>query len=79
MTAIWFIIIMVAHSNGQVEAVTQYALNPQYNNEKSCNEVGQQLADNQQLKVGSDNAKVYWKCDSIPVEAIRKLLPGQGI
>ena len=79
MNAIWIIIIMVAHGNGQVDVFTQYPLESQYNNEKSCNDVGQQVADNEQLKFGLNNAKVYWKCDSIPVEAIKKLVPGQNI
>jgi hypothetical protein len=79
MNALWIIMLMIAHNNGQVEASIQYALDPQYNNEKSCNEVGQQVADQAQLKVGLDNAKVYWKCDVVPLESIKKLFPGEGI
>lgn len=79
MKIIWFIMLMVVHSDGQVEATTQYALDPQYNNEESCNKVGQQVADQAQLKVGLDNGKVYWKCESIPLDAVKKLFPNEGI
>jgi hypothetical protein len=75
---IWFIIMMVVNTDGSVNAGLHYPLQPQFNNEKSCNETGQTLADEEQLKVGLNNGKIFWKCEPILFDDI-KSLTGQDI
>jgi hypothetical protein len=70
---IWFIIMMVVNADGSVNAALHYPLQPQFNNEKSCNENGQTLADEEQLKIGLNNGTIFWRCEPIPYEKIKAL------
>lgn len=71
---IWFIIFMVVNSDGSVNATINYPLQPQYNNEAACNENGQKLADEEQLKIGLNNGTIFWRCEPVPYDAIKKLV-----
>jgi hypothetical protein len=76
MKVIWFIILMTVNSDGSVNATLQYPLQPQFNNEKNCLESGQALADQEQLKVGLNNGKIFWRCEPVGYDAIQKLVSG---
>lgn len=76
MKVVWFIIMMSVNSDGSVSATLQYPLQPQFNNEKSCLESGQALADEEQLKIGSNNGKIFWRCEGVNFDAIQKLVTG---
>lgn len=78
MNVVWFIMLMVSNADGTANAELQYPLQPQFNNEKSCNETGQILADETQLKIGLNNGKVFWKCEPVPMDKLQKLFNGNG-
>ena len=63
---IWFIVLNVVMSNGDVYSDLHFPNSPQYNNEKECNESGQALVDQKQIEVGTANGKAYFIC--IPIE-----------
>lgn len=78
MNVVWFIMLMIVNSDGSVNATLQYPLKPQFNNEKSCLETGQILADEEQLKIGLNNGKIFWRCEPIPMDKLETLFTGNG-
>lgn len=77
---IFFITLVFVSPDGKVAVETKFANDPAYNNLQSCNVAGQALADNYQIKAGTDNVKVFWKCDSIDYSAFDKLVKkGQSL
>lgn len=75
---VWFLMLTVVHTNGNVESVLNYSLDPQYNNEKSCNEAGDELANKKQLEIGLNNAKVFYRCEPILFDDIKKAIGKTG-
>ena len=71
----WYVILIVINANGSATATTHYPKSPQYNNETSCKEYGQIVADKLQVEKGTNNAKVFWKCEALSYETVAKTLP----
>lgn len=71
----WFVILVVINSNGTATAVAHYPKSPSYNTETNCMEYGKQLAAQVQIEKGTNNSKVFWKCESVSYETISKSLP----
>lgn len=78
---IWFIVLNVVMSNGDVYTNIHYPNKPEYNNEQSCNEAGQQIVDAKQLEIGTKSGTAYFSCQVITAEEIKKATqkPGQDI
>ena len=62
---IWFIILTTVMTNGDVYTDIRSAIDPKYNNEQSCNDVGKILVEEKQTEVGTSNGKVYFICSSL--------------
>jgi hypothetical protein len=69
---IWFIILTVLMSDGTMYTDIHVANNPEYNNEKSCNEAGQIMVDQKQLEIGTNTGTAYFICKAITEEEFKK-------
>jgi hypothetical protein len=65
---IWFIVLNTIMNDGTLYTDTRFPNSPQYNNEKSCNEAGQILADQLQLEIGTNTGKTYFICRSVSID-----------
>jgi len=72
---IWFVIMVVINSSGVATATTHYPKSPSYNTESSCREYAETIANKLQLERGTNNAKVFWKCEALTYETIAKSMP----
>lgn len=68
---VWFIVLNIVMGNGDVYTDVHYPTSPQYNNEKSCNEIGQILVDEKQIEIGTNAGRTYFTCMTISEEQIR--------
>ena len=75
---IWFIVLTTIMSNGDVYAEVQFPLDPQYNNEQSCNESGNAIINQKQLEIGTNAGKVYFVCQSATSDVLLKVLGKSG-
>ena len=75
---IWFIVLTTIMSNGDVYSEVQFPLDPKYNDEKSCNEVGFAVVDQKQLELGTNSGKVFYICQSADSESLLKVLGKSG-
>ena len=71
----WYVILVVISTNGTVTATAHYPKSPAYNNESNCEEYGKLLSGKVQLEKGTNNSKVFWKCESVSYETISKTIP----
>lgn len=71
----WYVILVIINTNGTVTATTHYPKAPQYNYESNCMEAGKALADKAQMEKGTNNSKVFWKCEALSYETVAKTLP----
>lgn len=71
---IWFIVLNVVMSNGDVYSDLHFPNSPQYNNEKDCNESGQVLVDKKQVEVGTSNGKAYFICIPLDFKELGKAI-----
>ena len=79
--SIWYILLVTVTVNNndvQVFAETRYPNTPEYNNEKTCNEVGQALVDQRQLEIGTKSGTTYFICQSVTVDKIKSALTKSG-
>jgi hypothetical protein len=63
--SIWYVILFTVLADGKALVETRYPDNPQYNNEKTCNEAGNYIMEQEQLKIGTDAGTVYFICKEI--------------
>jgi len=75
---LWFIVLTTIMSNGDVYAEVQFPLDPQYNNEKSCNESGAAIINQKQLEIGTNAGKVYYICQSVNSDTLLKTIGKTG-
>lgn len=73
---IWFIVMSVLMNDGTMYTDLHLSNDPQYNNEKSCNEAGQILTDQKQLEIGTNAGRVYFICKYITKEEFDKANAG---
>jgi hypothetical protein len=59
-------------ADGSATVDTRYPNTPEYNNEKTCNEVGNLLMEQEQMKIGTNAGTVYFICKAISSEEVRK-------
>lgn len=72
---VWVLVLaFVATDASDARFVLSTSKLPQYNTEKSCNEVGQAMANDLQKKA-ADRAKVFWYCQGVPYDEIKMALP----
>lgn len=76
MNTIWVLIIVAVYSNGEAKTFLNFPQKPEYNTKTSCNESGQAIANELQIKLGTENAKVYFYCDGVPRSEVTKSLHG---
>lgn len=84
--SIWYILLVtvsVVDGDVKVFAETRYPNTPEYNNEKTCDEVGKYLMEQEQIRIGTDGGIVYYDCKVISSEEQRKATTkqdqGQGL
>lgn len=71
----WYVILVVVNVNGSATSSAHYPKTPQYNNESDCRVYGQTLADKIQVERGTNNSKVFWKCEGVSYDTIAKTMP----
>lgn len=78
---IWFIVLNIVMSNGDVYTDVHFPNKSEYNNEQECNAAGQELVDQKQLEIGTNAGKTYFICKSITADEIKAATqkPGQDI
>ena len=54
---VWMIILNILMNDGTLYTDVHFPNDPQYNNEKDCNEAGQALVDQKQLEIGTNAGK----------------------
>lgn len=69
---IWFIVLSVLMNDGTMYTDLHLPNDPQYNNEKSCNEAGQLMVDQKQLEIGTNTGRAYFICKAISQEEFNK-------
>ena len=75
---IWFIVLNTLMTDGTLYTEVQFPNTPEYNNEKTCNEVGQALVDQRQLEIGTKSGTTYFICQSVTVDKIKSALGQSG-
>jgi hypothetical protein len=76
--SIWYILLVTVMADGKLMADVRYPNNPQYNNEQTCNEVGEFLMKEEQGKIGTNSGVVYYICKEITAEEQRKATKGNN-
>jgi hypothetical protein len=59
---IWFIVLNTLMSDGTLYTEVRFPDSPQYNNEKSCNDAGKIMVDEEQIKIGTNAGTTYYIC-----------------
>lgn len=75
---IWYIILVAVMTDGNATVDVRYPNTPQYNNEQTCNEVGNLLMEKEQMKIGTNAGTVYYICKSVTEDEIRKATGKSG-
>ena len=68
MGSIWLLVLVIVLNNGEVQTSVRFSTVPEYNNEQSCNEAGQAMADKEQSIIGIEKGKVYWQCNNASLD-----------
>ena len=78
--SIWYVILFTVMADGKATVDTRYPNTPDYNNEKTCNEAGNYLMEQEQMKIGTDTGIVYFICKEITDAQIKAATgkSGQG-
>jgi hypothetical protein len=78
---VWMVILNILMNDGSLYTDVHFPNDPQYNNEKDCNEAGQALVDQKQLEIGTNAGKTYFICKPITADDIKAATqkPGQNI
>jgi hypothetical protein len=78
---IWFIVLNIVMSNGDVYTDVHFPSKPEYNNEQECNAAGQELVDKKQIEIGTNAGTTFFICKSISADDIKAATqkPGQNI
>ena len=72
--SMWYIILVTVMADGQASVDARYPNTPEYNNEKTCNEVGNMIMEQEQMKIGTNAGTVYYICKELTGEQIKKSL-----
>ncbi len=68
---IWFIVLNTLMNDGTLYTEVQFPLNPQFNNEKSCEEAGQSLVDQRQVEIGTNTGVTFYTCQTVSSDQIK--------
>ena len=74
--SIWYVILFTVLADGKATVDVRYPNTPEYNNEKSCNEAGNLIMNEEQMKIGTNAGIVYYICKAITQDEIRKATSG---
>jgi hypothetical protein len=72
--AIWFLIVILVHSTGEVDVVLTNASKPEFNTEEAC-EANAMLLGDRLLKNSNPDDHVYYVCRKITVDKLNQSLP----
>jgi hypothetical protein len=78
MNVLWVMILVFVYKDGSVKTDLQFPLKTEYNDEASCRENAALAAAAMQSRIGSDNAEVFFQCQSIDMDAAKKVLGAGG-
>ena len=76
--SIWYIILFTVLADGKATVDTRYPNTPEYNNEKTCNDVGNYLMEQEQAKIGTNAGIVYFICKEITDAEIKSATSKSG-
>lgn len=63
--SIWYIILVTVLADGTATVDTRYPNKPEFNDQKQCNDVGNYLMEQEQMKIGTNAGTVYFICKEI--------------
>ncbi len=75
---IWYVILFTVLADGKATVDVRYPNTPEYNNEKACNEAGNFIMNEEQMKIGTNAGIVYYICKTISPDEIRKATSKTG-
>lgn len=70
--SIWYVILFTVLADGQATVEVRYPNTPEFNNEKSCNDAGNLLMNEEQMKIGTNAGIVYYICKAITQDEINR-------
>lgn len=70
----WVMILTTVLTNGDVYTEVRWPTKTEMNSEAECNRQADIAAGEEQLKVGLNNGKVVYTCQSIPLKDIKNLV-----
>jgi hypothetical protein len=76
--SIWYVILFTVLTDGKATVDVRYPNNPQYNNEKTCNEAGNYLMEQEQTKIGTNSGTVYYICKELTDQSIKEATGKSG-
>lgn len=79
MGSLWIMVLVVILTNGDVKTELQWPLKPEYNSEASCNKNAELKANELLVKLGSNNARVFFQCQAVNVEDLAKMVKKPGV
>lgn len=75
---VWFIVLTIIMNNGDVFTEIRPATSPEVNTKEQCDGAGKIIVDQKQLEVGTNSGKVYYICQNLSGEEIRKATGKSG-
>lgn len=72
---IWLLLVVSINADGSVSSVINTPNKAEFNTEAVCKETGQALVNQLQVKIGTNNARFYWKCEGLPYKELMKSMP----
>lgn len=74
--SIWYVILFTVLADGTATVDTRYPNKPESNNQKTCDEAGNYIMEQEQMKIGTNAGTVYYICKEITAEDIRNATKG---
>ena len=74
--SIWYVILFTVLADGKATVDVRYPNTPEFNNEKSCNEAGNLIMNEEQMKIGTNAGIVYYICKAITQDEIKRATTG---
>lgn len=76
--SIWYVILFTVLTDGKATVDVRYPNTPEYNSEKTCNEAGEYIMNDEQMKLGTNAGTVYFICKELTQDQINKALGKSG-
>lgn len=69
--SIWYVILFTVLADGTATVDVRYPNTPNANSQKTCNEAGNYLMEQEQMKIGTNAGTVYYICKELTQEQMK--------